>query len=188
MIIGICGKSGSGKSFISNKIWELLDGYKVLDINRIGHEVNELEEVKRELTAAFGGAVVKNNEVDRKALGRIVFNSKSEMNKLTEITWVHMKKVIDKNIEDRSIILDWILLPETEYFNRCDVKILVDIPYKVRLLRAMKRDNITKKEFDEREKASIEYNTKDFDIVVTLKDQKNTDKLMRDIIKYIKNY
>ena len=91
------------------------------------------------------------------------------MDRLAEITWESMKVEINKFIKDnkdKTIILDWLLLSITHYFNMCDIKILLDIPYSIRKERAMKRDNITEEEFDLREKASIEFNKEDFDFVI----------------------
>ena len=62
--------------------------------------------------------------------------------------------------KDNIVILDWILLYISKYFNMCDIKILLDVPYEVRKQRAMKRDNISKEAFALREKASIEFDKK----------------------------
>ena len=65
-----------------------------------------------------------------------MFDSKSEMAKLTDITWKYMQQEINNvlaNSKDKIVILDWILLPITEYLNKCDIKILLDIPYQVRI-------------------------------------------------------
>ena len=35
-------------------------------------------------------------------------------------------------VKSNVIILDWILLPITKYFDQCDIKILLDIPYEIR--------------------------------------------------------
>lgn len=182
MIIGICGKSGSGKSTLSN---EIINNYKNkvvhVDIDKIGHSVYSNHFVLEELLKCFGPSVFKNNNVDRKKLGELVFNSREEMAKLTNITWKYMELKIDKILkdnQDKIIILDWILLPQTKYFNKCDISVLLDIPYQVRKKRAMKRDNITSDAFDLREKASIEYDKEKFDII--LKDNlKDIDKLVK---------
>ena len=55
----------------------------------------------------------------------------------------------------------------------CKIKILLNIPYEIRRERAIKRDNITIEEFDLREKASINYNVDDFDIVINEKQKLN---------------
>ena len=98
MIIGVCGKSSSGKSFLASKLCERLNGIKVLSGDAIGHDVIAIEEVKKELVDAFGDIVLKDGIIDRKALGKIVFNDKNEMNKLNDITGPRMKKIFDNNI------------------------------------------------------------------------------------------
>lgn len=174
MIIGICGKSGSGKSTLANKIIELTKKTVVhLNIDKIGHDVLLIDTVKEELIKSFGSTIIDKDIIDRKKLSEIVFESKIEMGKLTDITWKYMQIEIDKFLndnKDKIIILDWILLPITKYFNICNLKILLDIPYEVRKSRAIKRDNISESAFDLREKASINYNNEDFDYVLNLID------------------
>lgn len=185
MIIGLCGKSSSGKSFLASKLCEKLNGYKVVSGDAVGHEVITIEEVKKDLVNTFGDSVLKDGNIDRKVLGKSVFSSENEMNKLTSITWPYMKKIFDSNIEEENIFFDWALLPNTEYFNKCDVKILVDVPYEVRLYRAIMRDGITKAKFDEREKASLTYKKEDFDVVVTVDDEMNMEELLNNVVDLI---
>lgn len=136
MIIGICGKSGSGKTTLANQIMQLTgDNAICLDIDKIGHNVLLFPKVKKELINSFGEAIIKENMVDRKKLGEIVFNSRNEMEKLSDITWKYMQIEIDKILnlnKDKIIILDWLLLLNTKYFDMCDVKILLDVSYDVR--------------------------------------------------------
>ena len=169
MIIGICGKSGCGKSTLSRMLLENYSNAVHLEIDKVGHYVLTLPEVQEELVKAFGIGVLKSDLVDRKKLGNIVFDSREEMAKLTDITWKFMQIEIDKYLEehkDNIVILDWLLLTNSKYFDLCDVKILLDIPYDVRKQRAMKRDNISGDAFDLREQASIEYDKEKFDYVI----------------------
>ncbi len=185
MIIGICGKSGSGKSTLSEQIIELTNNKAVhLDIDKVGHNVLLLPEVKKELINSFGKSIILDDKVDRKKLGEIVFDSRKEMSKLTDITWKYMQLEIDKYLihnKDRIIILDWILLPISKYFRMCDIKILLDIPYEIRKKRAMLRDNITGEAFDLREKASIEFDEGSFDYVFKSNDKELVKKLVRSL-------
>ncbi len=185
MIIGICGKSGCGKSTLANQIIELTDNKAIhLDIDKVGHRVLLLPEVQEELVISFGESVVKENNVDRKKLGEIVFDSRNEMKKLSDITWKYMQIEIDNflNIyKDRIIILDWLLLPISKYFDMCNIKILLDISYEVRKQRAIKRDNISDETFDLREKASIEFNENDFDYVFKTNDKEISKRLVKII-------
>ena len=144
----------------------------------------ELKEVQDEAVKCFGERIMTNRQIDRKKLAEIVFTSRDEMEKLSAITWEHMKIVLDdiiQNSEDKIIILDWILLSKTHYFDMCDLKILVDMPYEIRKQRAIERDNITDEEFDLREQASVEYEVEKFDMVVNPTDMNEIRKLVKQI-------
>lgn len=183
MIIGISGKSGSGKSTLARKIINKSNNKAIhLDIDKIGHSVLLLPEVKEELIKSFGESIIQKNNIDRKKLGEIVFASRKEMSKLSEITWKYMQIEIDNflNIhKNKIIILDWLLLPITKYFAMCNIKILLDILYDVRKQRVMKRDNITKEAFDLREKASINFDESAFDYVI----KENDNKIIKRLVK-----
>jgi len=183
MIIGICGKSGSGKSTLANQIKELVNKPTIhLDIDKIGHQVLTFPEVKKELLNNFVNSILIDDDINRKKLGELVFNSRDKMDTLTEITWKHMQIEIDKIIDanlDKIIILDWILLPKSKYFNQCNYTILLNIPYNIREERAMRRDNISNKDFATREKASIEYNLEDFDYVLEKNELGFANKLVK---------
>ena len=80
-----------------------------------------------------------------------------------------MEEEIDKiilNNKERIILLDWILITKTKYFNESDIKILVKSATYLRMNRAISRDKITKAKFIERDKASVKYEEKLFDYVL----------------------
>lgn len=169
MIIGICGKSGSGKSTLANKLKEINPNIIHLDIDKVGHKVLTFNDVQEELVKTFGDSIIDENIINRKKLGEIVFTSRLEMSKLSDITWKYMQIEIDKFLSDNSdkiVILDYLLLPITKYFDMCDYKILLDVSYEIRKKRAMERDNITSQDFDLRESASISLNPQEFDFVL----------------------
>ena len=104
------------------------------------------------------------------------------MQKLTDITWECMQKEIDeflKDNKDKIVILDWLLLTKSKYFDMCDIKILLDVPYEIRKMRAIKRDNITSEAFDLRESASIEFDKEKFDYVLEANEKENIRKLVK---------
>lgn len=185
MIIGICGRSGSGKTTLANNIIELAKREAVhLDIDKVGHEVLLIPKVKEELVNTFGESILTDDYVDRKKLNKIVFDSKEEMAKLTEITWKHMQILINNFIDDNKdklIILDWQLLPITQYFQMCDIKIFLDVPYEIRKERTLKRDNITEEAFDLREKASTAINPDDFDYVLKDNSKEEVERVVKSL-------
>jgi len=169
MIICICGKSGSGKSTLAKKIIEERKNVIHIDIDKIAHQVLTIPIVKQQLQEQFKD-VLTDNEVDRKKLGPIVFSSTKNMDILTQITWPHMEQEIDRIIsenKDKIIILDYLLLPKTKYFEQSDLKILLDIPKDIRKQRILKRDNITEDKFDLRDSSSIDYAKDEFDFIIS---------------------
>ena len=75
MILGIVGKAGSGKSYVSNLLEKNFKNSIIIDVDRVGHYVLTLFHVKEKIKNTFGKIVFdENNEIDRKELGKIVFN------------------------------------------------------------------------------------------------------------------
>lgn len=184
MIICVCGKSGSGKSTVAKLIQEERPNSIHIDIDKIGHKSHADEKIKQELINIFSEVILTNNNIDRKKLGKIVFSNKEEMKKLENITWNYMEQEIDKiliNNNDKIIILDWLLLPKTKYFETSDLRILVDIPYEIRKQRVLKRDSITEEQFELREKNTIEYDKNEFEYIL---EENNIDKIKKKVLKY----
>ena len=181
MLIGICGKSGSGKSTLANDLIQIYKNALHCDIDKVGHKALLDEKVKENLINSFGYKIITDNVVDRKKLGNIVFSSKKEMEKLTNITWNYMQKEIDFIIEsnkDKLIILDWILLPKSKYLKQCKLKILLDIPYEIRKERALIRDNISEESFKLRDDSSLIFNNDDFDLIIKDNKEINLERIV----------
>lgn len=184
MLLGICGKSGSGKSFVARALIQNRSNAIHVDIDALDHQANEIKEVQDILVKYFGSEVIKNGVVDRKYLGQVVFNDKEKMALLMQIKGAYVYKTIDDIIANNPnslIILDHICLPEMKYFDICDLKVLVDIPYEIRKERAIERDHITEAQFDLREKGSINYDRSQFDIILNSTTLKEIDDLRKRV-------
>ena len=166
MIICLCGKSGSGKTYIAKKLKD--DNTIVIDVDKIGHMSIKNKIIKKKLIDKFGNEILSNDEINRKKLSKIVFSNKEKMRALEDITWEYMKNkinnIINRNI-NKKIIIDWALLPKTELFDLCDLKILIDVPFELRKDRVLKRDNISVNDFKLRDSSSITYDKSKFDFV-----------------------
>lgn len=184
MIISICGKSGSGKSLITNLLSTYNKKIVYLNIDIIGHETLKDKTAKNQLINYFGEKILTNDEIDRSKLGNLVFTSKDNMNKLVEITWPIMEKAIDefiKNNKNKIIILDYFILPLTKYFEKSDLKILIESSFEDRLNRIKKRDNIDVDKFLQRERNSLDYSNYRFDYIIKNDDETETEKEIRRI-------
>ena len=173
MLISIVGKSGSGKTTVAKTLSSYNDQIFHIDVDKISHYVLTLPKVKEKIRTNISYDCVIDNEVQRKILGRIVFASPEEMQKLTDITWAEMEKIIDEQIAanpNKIIVLDYLLLPKTKYFAQSDLRIWVDAPYEVRLERAIKRsattEPITPEYFLQRDRSGIDYEEGKYDIII----------------------
>ena len=166
MIIGITGKSGSGKSYASEILAKSLN-LKHIDIDKISHEVLSYPETVNFLKTEFGDLVFDNDVLNRKTLGKIVFNDNIKLEKLNNFCQSLIENKLDGIIqENKNIILDYALLPLLKNFNDCDVKILLTADFETRLRRVQTRENITKEYFLSRDNSVLNYDKKMFDYVL----------------------
>lgn len=85
-IIGLTGGIGTGKTQVAKLLEEL--GAAVVNADLLGHEIYKPQtEGWREVVAAFGEQVVgPDGEIDRRALGSIVFSDEDALRRLNAIT------------------------------------------------------------------------------------------------------
>ncbi|HEV2971849.1 MAG TPA: dephospho-CoA kinase [Pirellulales bacterium] len=175
-IIGLLGGVASGKSFVAKR-FELF-GAKVLDADRIGHEVLLLPEVRDGIRNHFGDKVFgENGQVDRKALGRIVFgpppDGARELLVLEQLTHPEIRRRLrgeaDRMAADGvpAAILDAPVMLKSGWDKICSRMVYVDAPEEVRRERALSR-GWTTEEFEAREAAqeSLEVKRRRADFVI----------------------
>lgn len=148
MVIGISGKSGSGKStvceYLKNK------SFFVIDCDKIGHDIlkpkkegynkviEEFPDVKDE----------KSGEIDRKKLGKAVFSDKDKLKKLNSITLPLIEKEVFRLLEskkEKNAVIDGAHLYSSEkIMEKCDF--FIEVTSDKCVERIMKRDNLSEKD------------------------------------------
>lgn len=125
-IIGITGGIGSGKSTVASLLAEL--GAIIIDADKIGHEVLDTDnQARKQVVAAFGKGVLNpNGLVNRKELGKIVFNDHKALCRLNQIMHPLIKQIVKNKLrqfkeqEARTVVLDAPLLIEANWANMVD--------------------------------------------------------------------
>lgn len=106
-ILGVCGSIGSGKSYACSLLTEKLKHLNIasyhLDTDSIAHSVySPGSQAISEIATEFGPSIIADGNVDRKALGAIVFSDPKMMRKLEQIVWPHVKELVINHLKDIS--------------------------------------------------------------------------------------
>lgn len=144
-VIGITGGIASGKSHVVDVISKM--GYEVIDSDKISYELSlKGNKVYNEIINTFGEEyVLSNGEIDRKKLGRLIFNSEKDKQKLNEISHPYIIKEIKKRLKESQgsiVFLDIPLLYEAKLEYLCDKIICVYLDKTKQIERLMARDGI----------------------------------------------
>lgn len=167
-IIGVTGKSGSGKSSFASLLAQKLNGTYV-DMDKVCHQALLDPTILHTLCNKFGtGILGSNGQIDRKKLGNIAFSNVENMQIVTNLTYAYMDKQLEPLLkkQDATIVLDAILLPQTHYWKLCDSKILILSDESKRKNMVMERDHISEEYFLKRDARSIDYSSYHFDSVL----------------------
>ncbi len=100
-IIGLTGGICSGKSTISHILESC--GAVVLDADKLGHAAYLPDtSCYLKLVENFGNTIVSSDgNINRAALGAIVFSSPDKMKELQNIVWPEIRSMIESNLADR---------------------------------------------------------------------------------------
>ena len=183
-LIGITGKTGTGKSTIATALAQKIDGQYV-DIDKIGHQATSDPHIAKKLCDIFGNEILDSNGmINRKKLGNIVFSDTDKMQILTDITWKYMEQELDKILfqKQQYFVFDWALLPNVNFWDMCDIKILVTSDDAMRKKRILERDHISEEYLEKRESATLDYSKLSFDFIF---DNDYTKESMNGFIKVI---
>jgi dephospho-CoA kinase len=140
LTVGLTGRYCSGKGTAARVFAEC--GFRVVDADDLAHEV--MTEKTDEVIAAFGpGIAATGGDVDRRALGRVVFADPAARTRLEGILYPSITERIRRLIAaGGDVVVNAPLLQRAGLHTICDVLVFVRAPAFLRLLRAMRRDRL----------------------------------------------
>jgi len=158
--VALTGGIATGKSSVARMFAE--DGYTVIDADRIAHEV--LAEQKEKIAEMFGETMIKEGNVDRKALGAVVFADPLKRKKLEQLLHPLIYEEIEaqaktEDAKGRPYIVDIPLFFEGKRYP-IERSLVVYAPQTLQIERAMNRDGLTREAVLERIAAQIDIEEK----------------------------
>lgn len=179
-IIGMCGRSGSGKGYVCKKFAE--HGIPSIDTDLVYRTLtadasNTDNPCLAALAERFGAGVLREDKtLDRRALANIVFGDGGEraLVDLNRITHKYILEKTDcdiKKLEEegcRAVIIDAPLLFESGFDEKCDVIVAVVCSDETSVKRIVERDGISEQDALKRLKnqGSVEFLREHADIVI----------------------
>ena len=148
-IVGLTGGIGSGKSTVANYIAS--KGIPVYIADEEAKKIMECDDVKQKIQNLFTESILNSdNSLNRKKIAEFVFNNPDKLKELNAIVHpevrLHFKNWLKEHKNYPFIIKEVAILFETGGNKQCDKVILITAPEELRIERAMKRDNLTKKD------------------------------------------
>ncbi len=161
IVIGLTGGIASGKSTISQALSER--GATVVDADKVGHDVYRPgTEGWQRVVDAFGREVVaENGEIDRRALGAIVFGDPAQRERLQGIVWPIMKEMMRRMIAecrergDAVVVIEAAVLIEASWQDLVDQVWVVTVPEAVAEQRLIARNGLTQEQAQARIAAQL---------------------------------
>ena len=147
IVIGITGGSGCGKTTALASVRAL--GGRVLDCDVVYHSLLETNQPMLQAISERFHGVVKEGILDRKSLGKQVFQTPSALQILNEITHPYVCQEVCRQLEDWRkencllAAIDAIGLFESGLAQLCDVTVAVIAPEEFRVRRLQMREGIS---------------------------------------------
>ena len=142
LVVALTGGIGAGKSLVAQYFSEL--GARVVDADQLSRVANERgSEGFDEVITRFGESILRNGDIDRKALGEIIFKDKSAKADLEAIIHPRVRElffeVVNDLAADEILIYEIPLLVETGAAGNFDQIITVEADLEIRKTRLLKR-------------------------------------------------
>ena len=180
-VVGVTGGICSGKSKLCSIMAE--KGIGIVDSDSIGHEVMNEEHMNDLIINEFGDRVKgEDGKYDRKKLAAMVFNDKTKLQRLNELTWSIIEqrvreRVIQLRDEGKTIVaVEAAMLINTTWMNWMDYIWVLTISPNIAIARMMANRGLTKPECIKRIKSQPKSNVyaRYADILIDTRHNKKT--------------
>ncbi|MCY2935988.1 MAG: dephospho-CoA kinase [Planctomycetota bacterium] len=202
-VLGIVGGMGSGKSRIAKML--AVRGATVIDADAVGHALLDQGPVQEALVRKFGTDILGpdlgdgTRQIDRRALGAIVFSNEAARKALEESLHPRMRTTFERVISRLSrqvspkpgslrlpapiVVLDAALLYEAGWNDLCDMVVFVDAPRKDRIKRVKLQRDWSPDEMDLREASQwpLELKKNQSQLVIRNPDSENETVLEKEV-------
>eukprot|EP00794_Sanderia_malayensis_P011790 gene11790-13010_t len=97
-VIGLTGGIATGKSAVTRRLQRL--GAFAINCDRLGHQAYVSgTKAYQELLAEFGDTILDDSgEINRRALGNLVFSDRRKLNQLNRIVWPEIRRMVDEKL------------------------------------------------------------------------------------------
>lgn len=193
-VIGIVGGIGSGKSTVARVLEKL--GCKISDSDAEAKALLLVPEIRGLLTSRWGDGVLNEaGEIDRAAIGRVVFADEAEREWLESVIHprLHAMRADLRAKSEQSgakgFVIDAPLLFEAGLESECDAVVFVECPQKERLRRVMEYRGWDADELARREKTQLPLDEKrrrsDY-LVINAGDRVSMEARVREVFDQIR--
>ncbi len=164
-VIGLTGRPGAGKTTAARFLQQ--KGAHVIDVDRIGHRLLNEPSVRTALVRRFGAGILNApGEIDRPALGRIVFADARALADLERLLHPPMTRSVSDEVgRERAkhpVVIDAALLVPMGLDALCDRILVLEAPPALRRDRLRRERNWTEEETARREARLADTKRPDF--------------------------
>lgn len=191
LVIGLTGGIATGKTTVSQYL--IQRGLPVIDADQVAREVVEPgTSGLRQITATFGATIIMpSGELDRSALGKLVFSSPVQRHRLDEIMQPLIRERIEQCLREYRrrrvplVVLDAPLLIEQHYQNLCDYLMVVVTDPQAQLARLMKRNHLTEEQARQRIASQLPLKEKIAQADVVINNNGLLEKTLRQVDEWL---
>lgn len=190
LILGLTGNIGCGKTSISSIFKK--NNIDIIDADIISREIFEDQCLLEKVFEHFGPSVKNDDQtLNRKALGKIVFNDNNKLLELNNLTHPKIKEKILCKIDEikkkkkKVAVIDAALLVEGGYLEIVDKLLVVTCKQEVQIKRIQNRDNCTIDEAIRKIRSQMPQDEKSIYADYIIDNSGTIDELTKIVLKFI---